>query len=203
MNAQNAPRYRVSLDALPHNFPTHKHDGAFWEALGRAVATFGFLEEVLAKAIFALTATRIYREDELQDAYAKWLPTLKSALSDPLGGQIATIEKLAKANPDEALAQLGTLAPDLRNVSKIRNVLCHGSWQLPDSGAGSVPFFVNSQAERFVTPVDLEFLAQTQRHVAELACEVVNTVMQQGWQFPGWFSGPGKVIWGGGSPSRK
>ena len=32
----------------------------FWEQLGRTVATYGFLEEVLGKAIFAFTATRNY-----------------------------------------------------------------------------------------------------------------------------------------------
>lgn len=39
----------VDIDRLPANFPTHRRDPAFWEALGCAVATFGFLEEVLGK----------------------------------------------------------------------------------------------------------------------------------------------------------
>lgn len=39
----------VDVDALPGRFPTHLHEPAFWESLGRAVATFGFLEEILGK----------------------------------------------------------------------------------------------------------------------------------------------------------
>jgi uncharacterized protein (DUF2336 family) len=39
----------VNLSALPKQFPTHMQEGAFWESLGRAVATFGFLEEVLGR----------------------------------------------------------------------------------------------------------------------------------------------------------
>ena len=41
--------FDVDLDRLPANFPTHRHEAEFWEALGRGVATFGFLEEVLGK----------------------------------------------------------------------------------------------------------------------------------------------------------
>ncbi len=75
----------VDSGNLPPLFPTHRHAPRFWEQLGRAVATYGHLEEVLGKAIFALTATRRYDESEIEDAFKKWLPTLERALSDPLG----------------------------------------------------------------------------------------------------------------------
>jgi len=79
-------RYIVDSRNLPENFPTHKHSGEFWGALGRTVATFGFLEETLGKAIFSFTATREIPEEEAQVEFEKWLPTLQRALSDPLGG---------------------------------------------------------------------------------------------------------------------
>jgi hypothetical protein len=43
------------------------------------------------------------------------------------------------------------------------------------------------------TPIDIPYLKQTQKAVAELVCEVVNTVTHMGWQFPG-SRGPGKTI---------
>lgn len=46
---------------------------------------------------------------------------------------------------------------------------------------------------RFESLVDPDFLRQTQDGVAELACEVVNTVTHMGWQFPGG-GGPGDRI---------
>ena len=58
----------------------------FWENLGRTIATFGFLEEVLGKAIFAFTATTRYPESEVEAAFEKWLPTLERALIDQLAG---------------------------------------------------------------------------------------------------------------------
>jgi hypothetical protein len=43
----------------------------FWEALGRTIATFGFLEEVLGKAIFAFTATTQYQESDIDAAHTQ------------------------------------------------------------------------------------------------------------------------------------
>lgn len=59
----------VALDFLPPLFPIHLHSAEFWEQLGRTVATFWHLEEVLGKAIFALTATVPYDEAERQGAF--------------------------------------------------------------------------------------------------------------------------------------
>jgi hypothetical protein len=50
----------IDRDRLPPLFPTHGHSPQFWEQLGRTIATYGFLEEALGKAIFAFTATRRY-----------------------------------------------------------------------------------------------------------------------------------------------
>ena len=74
--------YQINKDKLPVQFPTHLHSAIFWESLGRAVATFGFLEEVLGKAIFLITATRTYKENEIQAAYNEWLEKLEHALKD-------------------------------------------------------------------------------------------------------------------------
>jgi hypothetical protein len=101
----------VAFDQLPPSFPTQAHAPAFWEALGRAVATFGFLEETLGKAIFAYTGMREIPEEQINAAYEKWILTLQ----------------------------------------------------------------------------------HVERGVAELACEVINTVTHMGWQFPG-SSGPGITL---------
>jgi len=43
-----------------------------------------FWKKFLGKAIFALTATKVYPEEEIQEKLDKWFPTLQNALSDPL-----------------------------------------------------------------------------------------------------------------------
>jgi hypothetical protein len=190
----NVNRSVVDLSGLPPKYPTHMHDSSFWESLGRAVATFGFLEEVLGKAIFAFTATRPYEESEVEQAYAEWLPTLERALFDPLGNLINAYGKAVNNHPGATITHLNDLLDALRKASAMRNILCHGSWRPPDSSGASVPLFVNPQKMVVDSSLDVRLLDQVQRHTAQLACRVISTVTQMGWQFPGG-AGPGKPIW--------
>ncbi len=183
----------INIDALPEMYPTHRHEPVFWEGLGRAVATYGFLEETLGKAIFAFTATKPYSEQEAQAAINGWLHKLQHALSDQLWNLIVSYEKSVREHQNASIENIDNLIEQLKEAAKIRNVICHGSWRTPNSEGASVPFFVNRQQERFDTPIDVAWLAQLQKHVTELICAVINTVTHMGWQFPGG-SGPGKVI---------
>ena len=188
-------RFQVDFDSLPAQFPTQLHSPEFWEALGRVVATFGFLEDVLGRAIFALTGTRECPEVEFPAAYEKWLRTLERALSDPLGGLIDGYGKALREHPKATISNPEALIDHLRKASIVRNVLCHGSWdRRPDEQRRSLPRFFNKNNEIFETPVDLAFLVQVQQHTTELACAVINTVTQMGYRFPG-STRPGNSIW--------
>lgn len=193
MNEEGRARHVIKRDALPDGFPTHKHDPTFWEALGRAVATFGFLEDTLCKAIFAFTATTRYEASEIEEAYKNWLPTLERALVDPLGNLIDVYGKVVRNNSDATINNLDELLDDLRNASKIRNVICHGFWGPPDANGATVPSFVNKQKKVFETPIDKAFLNQLQRSINGLACTVIDSVTHMGWQFPGSI-GPGEFV---------
>ena len=89
---------------------------------------------------------------------------------------------------------LDDLLGGLRKASQMRNILCHGSWRLSDTSGASIPFFVNRQKEIVDSAMDRQCIDQVQRCTANLACAVINTVTQMGWQFPG-SAGPGKTIW--------
>lgn len=180
----------IDRDRLPHKFPTHTHLPQFWEQLGRTVATFGFLEEVLGKAIFAFTATRRYGSEEVDAAYHAWLPELERALSDQLWNLAEGYGKAVRENSDATTENVGELVDAIKEATIIRNVLCHGSWRTPDANGASVPLFVNRQKEVFETAIDIAYLLRVQAHVAELVCAVIDTVTHMGWQFPGG-AGPG------------
>ena len=186
-------RYVVDHTKLPMGYPTHKHSAEFWEALGRTIATFGFLEEILGKAIFSFTATRQFREDEIEAEFEKWLPTLEKALSDPLGGLIGSYGRAVRANSSATISNLDELLEDLHAASTIRNVLCHGSWRAPDNQGRSIPLFVDRKKQVFQDAIDVAYLLRVQRHVAQLVCAVIDTVTDMGWQFPG-SRGPGNPI---------
>lgn len=191
---ENIKRYAINLDKLPKLYPTHTHEPLFWESLGRAIATFGFLEEVLAKAIFAFTATKPYSAEEIQKAMAEWLPKLQNSLSDQLWNLIESYGKSVREHPEANFENFDEILNNLKDASKIRNVICHGSWRTPNFEGASVPFFVNRRQEIFDTAIDVSFLIQLQKHVSELICAVINTVTYMGWQFPG-SNGPGKSIY--------
>ena len=185
----------VDSDNLPSQFPTNHHDPEFWESLGRTVATFGYLEEILGKAIFSFTATKPYSEDEIAAAYEKWLPTLEKALSDTLGGLIPALEQAVKEHPHaKDVVDIDGLAAALRTASTYRNVLCHGSWnKLPDENGAIIPLFVNRDNQVFDTPIDRQFLNQIQHEAVMLSCNIISSVLLMGWQFPG-YGGPGEPI---------
>lgn len=192
-NTPSLDRYLVDHSKLPIDFPTHRHGSEFWELLGRTIGTFGFLEETLGKAIFSFTATREIPEKDIAAEYEKWLPTLQRALSNPLRGLIDSYEKATRANKKATIENLDDLLIDLRSVCVVRNVLCHGSWRLPDDEGKSIPLFVDKKLRIFSTPIDVAYLRKLQRHVVELICAVINSVTHMGWQFPG-SDGPGDPI---------
>lgn len=184
----------VNVSGLPENYPTHRHASEFWEALGRTVGTFGFLEETLTKAIFALTATTEVPEDRIEEEFQRWGEKLRRAVSDPLGPLIDAYAKALADHPDAKVENQEQFIEDLRYAARIRNVLCHGSWGLPDEHGRSVPFFVDKKLRKFDTAIDVAKLDRIRAGACGLACLVMNTVTHMGWQFPG-STGPGERVW--------
>lgn len=179
---------------LPAEFPTHFHAAAFWENLGRVVGSFGMLEEVLRKALFALTGTRPYEGTEPEQAVKEWQGFLEQSLSNTLHPLITSFKAAVEAHPQTRIHDFDALVTHLRRAAELRNVLCHGSWQPPDSFGRATPLFVDRKLGVVEAQVDIAFLQQTRQHVAELICEVMNAVTHMGYQFPG-SDGPGKPVW--------
>jgi len=177
----------VDIDNLVADYPTHLHQPEFWEALGRTIATYGFLEEILGKAIRALTGTTPYDGDSTEAAkkaaIEAWGKVLEKAVYDTLGALIGSFKKAAEQHDGTIVKNLDDLIEELREAAKIRNVLCHGSWPPPNDKQQSIPKFVNRALGVFDTPVDIAFLSQTQRAVIELVCDVMNSVTHLGYQF--------------------
>jgi hypothetical protein len=141
-------RSMVAFDKLPPSFPTQAHAPAFWEALGRAVATFGFLEETLGKAIFCLHRNARDTGGADQAAYEKWKLTLQRAFSDALSNLIDTYGKAVRDHGGATIENFDVLIDYLREAARLRNVLCHGSWnKKPDAEGRSIPFFVTGLEE--------------------------------------------------------
>jgi hypothetical protein len=194
MSDRESRIFVVDKAGLPKSFPTHGHDPLFWEALGRAVATFGFLEEALARAIFAITATREYSSKEQRDSdFDVWFGKLERVLSDQLGGLTQTFCKEVKVHGKAKHEGFEELSEELEKSREIRNVLCHGSWRPPRADGSSLPFYFKKGGLWFTEYIDRNYLLSVQEATAEIAVEVINTVTAMGWQFPG-SGGPGRSI---------
>lgn len=183
----------IDRESVHPLFPTHQHTADFWEQLGRTIATFGFLEDVLAKAIFAFNATTKYTEEDAQKMLEKWPSILQNAITETLYPLAEAFGKVVRDHQDADFQNVNDLVNDIKQAADIRNALCHGLWQTPDpSGRSSLRYF-NKKLEKFDTPIDAAWLKQVQDHVVTLSCEVINSVTVMGWQFPGG-GGPGSPI---------
>lgn len=175
----------INFDELPPQYPTHMHTKQFWEQLGRVIATYGFLEDALGRAIFAFTATTKYSQDEIALAYQAWLPKLKKGLTETLYNLSVEYQKAVHNNSQATISNIEELINDIQYYAKIRNVLCHGSWPPPNSKGESTPFFVNKNMEIWVGAIDINYLKHVQEAVKGLICSIINSVTHMGWQFPG------------------
>ncbi len=181
------PSYLVNFQHLPEYWPTHIMPTEFWEELGRTIASFGFLEEILKKTIFALSATREHKLITLE-MYERWARNLEPTVKGPLGGLIDRYEKELKADESSH-----SLIDDLRKVKKQRDILSHGSWRPGSDGKKAKPFFVNREGKISDTEYGVDDLRELRRFVTEVTCSCVNTVTSKGLQFPG-SNGPGEPI---------
>lgn len=185
---------RIARDQLPAHWPTHRHPPEFWEQLGRTIAAFGFLEEVMGKAIFAFTATTEYAEEQVEKVLAQWPDQLQRALTDPIYPLAEVYGKVVRAHQESDFANVDELVNDIKEAANLRNALCHGSWGVPGADGGSPLHYVSKRDGKFGHVIDTTFLRQLEARVVNMACTVIDSVTMVGWQFPGG-AGPGREIW--------
>jgi len=174
---------------LEKYYPTQKHSADFWEHLGRVVATFGFLEEIMAKAYLAFTGNKklsFNSDKELEEAYEKWGKELEKVAT----GQLSfLLKKYKEATKDlEHKIDINMLYSEVKEANDIRNMLCHASWRAPLQDGKSPLFYARGKGENLETCqqlIDVEYLKQVQESVADITIRVFETVKDQGFDFPG------------------
>lgn len=185
---KHTPKW-VDIDNLPPNWPTHFIDGNFWEELGRVIATFGFLETTLAKAMFVLSSKR-EREEITDESYLRWIARTLKSLQEPLGYLINEYEKELQEEIElgteiSKQIDLPQLIKGLREGKKLRDVLCHSSWSPGETKSKAKPFFMNRNEEIFDTECDIAYLRQIRKATQEMICLCIDTVTLKGFEFPG------------------
>jgi len=193
-------RLRIDRKGLPNEYPTHLHQSKFWAELGRTIATFGFLEETLGRAIFAINLTTEYDEKDIAKALDKWKSTLPLNLTDTLPPLAERFEAGVKGHQEANKARAAHIAAEVKRLAEIRNALCHGSWRKPDVQDKSQLHYMAKKAvtdtgvKPFEPKISIKWMQKRRAEALELICDVIDIVTELGWQFPG-STGPGDVIW--------
>ncbi|PZO03571.1 MAG: hypothetical protein DCF28_07130 [Alphaproteobacteria bacterium] len=160
----------IDRSGLSPAFPTDRQDASFWEALGRAIAAFGFLEWTLQRAIFALCGDQPAPEDEAerQAGLDAWQKDLEGALKATIGLLAAGFERAVTNHPRADKDYAAQVIADIRATAPLRNAICHACWQ-PVLAVVAQPFFVSRNLEVLESKIDIDidiaWLEQLHRHV--------------------------------------
>ena len=186
---ETMPPERVDRNELPAEWPTHRGTPAFWEELGRTVAAFGFLEDTLARACFALTATCEYANiGEAEAAFAKWGTKLERSLTDTLASLTSKIGEVFE-NDDRVPADVGSdIVRRLHELAVWRNALCHGAWVRFDAdGSAWLRYFrrTSDGPEALDCSLSPEEIANIRTATVDVTLCLMDTVARIGVRFPG------------------
>ena len=107
----------------------HRGSKALWEGLGRTVATFGMLEDTLARALYVITGHEGVEDGEAGRQQAQeWAQSLISLMSDTLGGLACELEAAWTISDGLLTAEHAEVVAKIKALAKDRNLLCHGTW---------------------------------------------------------------------------
>ena len=110
--------------------PIQDPSSPLWEQIGRTVATFGMLEDLLPRALYIITGhRRIDHEGDNKLQVSAWCAKLIKSMSDTLGGLAHSLEAAWYERDGELLPQSAEVVRELQELTTIRNRVCHAAYQ--------------------------------------------------------------------------
>lgn len=124
----------------------HRLPDGFAASLGQAVAGFGWLEEVMKRAIYALDRARL--ADDLSEAELQsWLRRMGDIADNSMGTLIEQLDAALRRHA--GIRGRDALTDALTDLKQQRNLLCHASWRPTARSGRWHPAFVNTRGEVF------------------------------------------------------
>lgn len=158
------------------------------QAIGQAVAGFGWLEEVLKRTIYSLDRARL--ADDLSEVELQaWQQQMSEIADDSMGTLIEQLDAALRRHP--GIRDRVALNEALKEIRQNRNLLCHASWQ-PSGRAGHWhPAFVNTRGERFADELSIPEIETMLQDTHELGHRLIRIMRATG--IPGEWPGDEKA----------
>ena len=179
----------VDRERLPEDWPTNRGTPAFWEELGRTVAAFTHLEDMLARAYFGLTSSRQYADiEEATAAFSQWEKALKELLTDSL---YSLTSKLRQAFRDDARVPDDFADNTIARLDALRvwrNALCHGAWQgFASNGSTSLRHFRSGDdgPKQLEDRLTLATISSIRAETVSLTLDLVDILSSARVRYPG------------------
>lgn len=149
----------------------------FAAMLGQCVASFGWLEEIIKRTIFALDRARL-ADDLTPQELRVWLTRMSNIADDSMGTLVEQLDAAMRRHA--GLKDRNALTDRLGAIKRQRNLLCHASWR-PGSAPGRWhPAFVNTQGETFDQDMGLEDLQAAQAEALAAGQAVLHVLRATG-----------------------
>lgn len=169
------------MSRLPSDRPEayHRLPAELAEALGHAVAGFGWLEEVMKRAIYTLDRARL--ADDLTDAeMQRWLRRISDIADDSMGTLVEQLDAALRRHP--GVAGRDALNDRLVEIKQMRNLLCHASWRPTATPGRWHPAFVNTRGEVFPKDMGVDDLERLTQQTRQIGMQVVAIMRRTGME---------------------
>ena len=160
----------------------------FAAALGQCVASFGWLEEILKRAIFALDRARL-ADDLTPQELQVWLAKMGDLADDSMGTLIDRLDSAMRRHA--GLHDRDAITDHLHDIKRHRNHLCHASWRPTDDPALWHPAFVNTQGVPFEHPLAIGDLRRILHDTVQIGQRVIGVMRVTG--IDGYWAGDDQV----------
>lgn len=158
--------------------------GDFAAALGQCVASFGWLEEVIKRAIYALDRARL-ADDLTPEELEAWLTRIGGIADDSMGTLIEQLDAAMRRHP--GLRDRNQITDRLGEIRLYRNLLCHASWRPTDRKTHWHPAFVSAKGDVQAKALALGDLEQLLARTVEVGGRVLRVMRATGE--PGYWAG--------------
>lgn len=165
----------AGIGAAPETHFTLPAD--FAAGLGQCVASFGWLEEIIKRAIYALDRARL-ADDLTPEELQAWLTRMGSLADDSLGTLIEQLDAAMRRHP--GLRDRNRITDRLGEIRLYRNLLCHASWRPTERKTHWHPAFVSARGEVQPVPMALEDLERIRAQTVETGGRVLRVMRATG-----------------------